>query len=441
MGVKDKIVERVLGSSGKFSDKQVGQTLDLLLEHGVERGASSLHIEPHERFDAVRYRINNTLHGMHKLPRAAHAALMQQIKKRSHMDTRSTDVVQEGGFSLTINGQQINVEASVAPVFGGEKAVLHLNPSQSSAKSLEELGFWGESLALLRQALAQPHGLITVSGPRRSGITTTLHSLLDILNTPMISIATVETHPPRHIPGASQLQPSRHDSPASQLHKLLSHDANIIMIDRVTDSPTAQKSVDAAQRGHLMIDGLYAEDAASSLAQVRAFGVEPFLLAHTLRASIAQQLARRLCPECRERHALTAKERQELQAMLGVNNSKHRARVHKLEQEALEFGIGDPEMSSTPTAISHIWKAKNGGCAECHHTGYQGVVALTEVIVPSEDFRRLLNRNTPPTAADLRKEALQQDYIPLALDALVKSLRGLTTIEEVVRVLSILNKG
>lgn len=439
MGVKDKIVERVLGNSGKFSDKQVAQTLDLLLEHGVERGASSMHIEPHELYDAVRYRINNTLQGMHKLPRSAHAALMQQIKKRAGLDMYSVDVVQEGDFSLDIGGHQINVEVSVAPVFGGEKAVLHLNTSQDTPKSLEDLGFWGENLAALRQALAQPHGLITAAGPRRSGITTTLHSLIDVLDTPIVSIATVESHPPRRIAGASQLRPSRHDDPATQLQKLLGHDANIIMVDRITDSQTAQKTVNAAQRGHLMLGGLYAEDVASSLAQIRSFGVEPYLLAHTLRASVGQQLARKLCPNCRERHELSNQERQDLQSKLGVDNAKRRAHVHKLEQEAMEAGVGDSEMNSQPTAINFVWRAKSGGCAKCSHTGYQGVVALNEVIIPSDDFRSLLNRSTPPTAAELRQEALRQNFTPLALDALIKSLRGQTTIEEVIRVLSILN--
>lgn len=439
MGVKDKVVERVLGSSGKFSDKQVEQTLDLLLEHGVERGASSLHIEPHDRYDAVRYRINNTLHGMHKLPRAAHAVLMQQIKKRAGMDTRSSEVVQEGSFTISANGHQVIVDVSVAPVFGGEKAVLHLSAGQQKSQRLEDLGFWGESLNTLRQALAQPHGLITVAGPRRAGVTSTLHSLIDVLNTPMVSIATVESRPTQRIAGASQLQPSRHDSSGAQLQKLLGHDANIIMVDRITDGETAQKAVDAAQRGHLILGGLYAEDAASSLAQIRSFGVEPYLLAHTLRASVAQQLARRLCPNCRERHQLDNQERQNLQAKLGVDNAKRRARVHKLEQDALESGIGDVEMSSQPTAIDYVWRAKQGGCAECHHTGYQGLVAINEVIIPSDSFRTLLNRDTPPTAAELRAEALNQNYIPLALDALIKSLRGQTTIEEVVRVLSILN--
>lgn len=440
MSVKDKVVERVLGSSGKFSDKQVEQTLDLLLEHGVERGASSLHIEPHERYDAVRYRINNTLHGMHKLPRAAHAALMQQIKKRAGMDTHSSEVVQEGNFTITSNGRPINIDVSVAPVFGGEKAVLHLSSTPQKSQHLEDLGFWGESLNLLRQALTQPHGLITVAGPRRSGVTSTLHSLLDVLNTPMVSIATVESRPNRRITGASQLQPTRHDSSSAQLQKLLGHDANIIMVDRITDGETAKKTVDAAQRGHLMLGGLYAEDAAASLAQIRAFGVEPYLLSHTLRASVAQQLARRLCPNCRQRHSLDPQERQALQVKLGVDTPKRRARVHKLEQDAMEAGIGDSDMSSQPTAINAIWRAKQGGCGECHHTGYQGLVALNEVIVPSDNFRNLLNRSTPPTAAELRTEALDQSYIPLALDALVKSLRGQTTIEEVVRVLSILNQ-
>lgn len=440
MGVKDKIVERMLGNSGKFSDKQVEQTLDMLLEHGVERGASSMHIEPHERYDVVRYRIGNTLHGMHKLPRVAHAALMKQLKKRANLDISSTDSSQEGHFLMPAGGQQINIDVSIMPVFGGEKAVVHIRQNKEESIDLEELGFWGESLENLRRALTQPHGLILVSGPRRSGVSTTLHSLIDALNTPLVSVATVESRPLRRLSGVSQLPANRFDTADKQLHGLLGHDTNIIMLDRITDGETARLSVDAAQRGHLMIEGLYAEDAASGLAQIRAFKVEPYLLSHTLRASIGQQIARKLCTNCRQRHKLTDSERREWQERLGINNAKRRSRVHQLEQDAMENGLGDREMNSTPTGLTHIWEAGPGGCPECHRTGYKDVIVLNEVIIPSNDFRSLLNRNTPPTAAELRQEALNQNYIPLALDGLIKSLRGQTSIQEVVRVLSILNQ-
>jgi type II secretory ATPase GspE/PulE/Tfp pilus assembly ATPase PilB-like protein len=192
MGVKDSFLGRLLGNADKFSEEQVAQTVSLLVEHGVKRGASDIHIEPHERVARVRYRIDNVLRGVHKLPLAALPAVVEQIKVIARMHPEEFHLPQEGQYATLVGEDQFEIQVATMPVVGGEKVVLHISRRLGKPLSLEELGFWGQGLVAIQTALSRTHGLIAVTTPRRNGKTTTLHSLLRLVTVPSFSIATVE---------------------------------------------------------------------------------------------------------------------------------------------------------------------------------------------------------------------------------------------------------
>jgi type IV pilus assembly protein PilB len=434
MGTKDSLMGRLLGSTDKFTDKQVAETLKLLVEHGVKRGASDIHIEPHDRFVLVRYRIDGSLRGMHKLPRAALGSIMAQIKQLAGLDIQDTHRPQEGEYTQATSDRSVRVQAHTMPVFGGEKAMLHVAPEGGKPAELAALGFWGEGLATLEAMLASPHGLALVAGPRHSGVSSTLFSLLQALNSPMVSIATVENGPRHRLPGINQTHLNGVMSADEGLAAVLKQDPNIIMVDTLPNGTSAELAVHAATTGHLVLAGLHAESAAAAVLRLRHSGVEPFLLVTALKVSVGQRLVRRLCPDCRERYALTNEEREHLEQSFGITTPSARKRVYELERAAAPAIFGDvKQLNSTPAYITHLWRAKEGGCQTCDHSGYHGRIAIVEILKNTEALHKMLLGKDTVSAAALQTAALRDGFVPMGLDGLVKALRGETAVQEVLR--------
>lgn len=427
----------MLGNAEKFTDKQVAETLAMLVAHGAERGASDIHIEPHERFVLVRYRIDGTLRGMHKLPRQALASVMAQLKILAELNVQEAHLPQEGEYTVRVGDKQLEVRVATMPVFGGEKAVLHLGSEHGEPVDLAALGFWGEGLRTLKNVLANPHGLITVAGPRHSGISATLFSLLRDLNSPLVSIATVESGATHRLPGVSQTHLVGGMSTQEGLRAALKQDPNIIMVDNVSDGATAELAVHAATTGHLVLVGLHAESAAAALLRLRHVGVEPFLLVTGLRAAVSQRLVRQLCPDCRERYTIGPEEREQLEEALGMNTAATRKRLHELEKTAALAIFGDVrQLSSTPGGINHLWRTSENGCEACGHSGYKGQTAIVEVLKNTDGLHKALLGKEPVSPASLQTTLLKEGFVPMGLDGLVKALRGQTTVAEVLRAIT-----
>lgn len=425
---------RLLGNAEKFTDKQVAETLTLLVRHGVERGASDIHIEPHERFVLVRYRIDGTLRGIHKLPRAALGTIMAQLKTLAKLSSQETHLPQEGEYEQNVDDKHVQVRVATMPVFGGEKAVLHLALERGAPADLAALGFWGDGLAALQAVLANPHGLVVVAGPRHSGVSSTLFSLLSALNNPMVSIATVESGAKHRLPGVNHTYLAGGMLVPEALTAALKQDPNIIMLDNVPDGTTAELAVHAATTGHLVLAGLHADSSISALLRLRHAGIEPFVLVSGLRASIGQRLVRRLCTDCRERYAISDEERQQLEQSFGITTPAARKRVHELERAAAPAIFGDvKQLSSAPTHITHLWRASESGCPACDHTGYQGRTAIVEVLPSTDTLHRALLAREAPSAPAIQAVIVKDGFIPMALDGLTKALRGQTTVAEVLR--------
>lgn len=428
---------RLLGNAEKFTDKQVAETLTMLVEHGVKRGASDIHIEPHERFVLVRYRIDGALRGVHKLPRAALGLVLSQLKTLAGLNKQETQTPQEGSYTVEVGNRSIEVRLATMPVFAGEKAVLHLTREHGNPVDLAELGFWGEGLALLKSVLANPHGLIVVAAPRHSGASTTLFSLLKDLNSPLLSIATVETEAKHRLPGVNQTYLTGHLTTQMGLQAVMKQDPNVIMIDNLPDGPSSEIAVHAATTGHMVLAGLHAENSITALLQLRHSGIQPFLLVTALRADIGQRLVRRLCPECRQRYAVKDEERELLQDIFGMTSPSARKRLHELERAAAPAIFGDvKQLNSTPVQITHLWRPNEAGCEACDHTGYKGRTAIVEILANTDTLHKAMLGKEILTAGAIQTMVLKDGFIPMGLDGLVKALRGQTTAVEVLRAMS-----
>jgi type IV pilus assembly protein PilB len=434
MGVKDSLLSKLLGSADRYSDEQVAQTITMLLEHGVKRSATDIHIEPFERTALVRYRIDGHLRGIHRLPLVALPAIVAECKRLAGLSVESDGVPHEGQYSTLVGEDSFRVQLTTVPVVGGEKVVLHLARQLDTPLSLEQLGFWGHNLQLIKQTISRPQGVVLVSGPKRSGKATTMHSILNLINTPSVSVATVETSITYRLRGASQTVAKPHAGmPFHEgLRAVLNQDPNVIMTSTIPDRQTAELVVQAGTGGHLIIAGLYADSAPNALVHLRQFHPEPFLLASSLRIVTGQRLVRRLCDKCRVRKEVDGAYLADLENTFGVNNATARRRLHELEQQAAVAGVGtNRQFHTTPSKITHIWQAHEEGCEACDHTGFRSLIALTEVLQVTHPVQQaILDHGRAP---EIHKIALKEGFIPLGLDGLVKALRGETTIEEVLR--------
>ncbi len=427
---------RLLGSADKFTDKQIAETLAMLVANGVARGATDIHIEPHERFVLVRYRIDGNLRGIHKLPRASLTTVMAQLKTLAGLNDQETRAPQEGTYTSKSDEGQLTVRIATMPVFGGEKAVLHLSVSHGTPLSLENLGFWGKGLATLQHVLTSPAGLVLVAGPKHGGVSSTLLSLVNALNSPLVNIATVEPQQKHRLPGVNQtyLGDSGNLTIATGLKAALKQDPNIIMLSNIPDSDTAALAVHAATTGHLLLAGLHADNSIQALLRVRAAGVEPFLLVTCLRASVGQRLVRTLCPDCRVRYALSRDEQKELAQSFGITGVSAYKRIHELESQIAPAIFGDvKQLSSTASNITHLWRPSEAGCDTCDRTSYKGRTAIVEVLENTDSLRKNLMDRDTHSSTTLQTAALKDGFVPMALDGLVKALRGQTTVAEVLR--------
>lgn len=437
MGVKNTFLSRLLASSDKFSDEQIAQTINLLVEHAVKHQASDIHIEPHERHAQVRFRVDTILRSTHKLPLAALPALITKIKELADLKPSEYVLPQEGQYATLVGEDQFEIQVYTMPVLGGEKVVLHIASKLSKPPTLEALGFWGSALQTLQNSLTRSHGLLLVATPRRNGKTTTLHSMLQALNTPAVSIATVEQNIEYRTTGINQTQvrPERGISFYTGLQAALNQDPNIIMVGNVADKQTANASIQAATGGHLILGGIHADSAAGALVHLQALSNEPFLFAHAAKIAVSQRLIRKLCTNCREAYRPDHNETTALYKAFGISTSLLKGRVHELEKEAAQAGLGSATLATTASGIVTLWQPGENGCEACNHTGFRGTLAIVEVLDVTTSIQAALL--TPQTATSLRALALKDAFIPLELDSLVKALRGQTTISEILRILTI----
>lgn len=380
------------------------KVLNTLLEYAVVEGASDIHIEFGEDESIVRFRVDGFLRDVLTLPVGIHPAVVARIKILSGLKIDEHRLPQDGRFKFQSDDETISLRVSVLPSFYGENIVMRILRESSRPLSLEELGLTGSSLNLLKQNIKRSHGMILVTGPTGSGKTTTLYSLLNMLNTIKIKICTVEDPVEYVIKRVSQVNvnPKTGLTFASGLRALLRHDPDIIMVGEIRDRETVDMVIHSALTGHLVLSTLHTNSAAGSIPRLIDMGAEPFLVASTLNLVIAQRLVRGICPSCVEKTDVSIEMLKFIKKLAGEDISKQ------------EF-----------------YKGK--GCSECGNTGYRGRIGIYEAIEVDADLRMLIRQKV--SAKEIEDKAKEKGMTTLFLSGLDQVAAGVTTIEEILRVM------
>jgi type IV pilus assembly protein PilB len=416
-------------------DSPIAQTVNLLLEYAIRSSASDIHIEPRESYVQIRYRIDGVLKEVNQLPSNVLGALTSRIKILSNLKIDERRVPQDGRFKIKVAGKQYALRVSSLPIADGEKIVMRILDESNQAVTLQNLGYWGHSLEVISDAMTEPNGMILITGPTGSGKSTSLFSILTTLNSPDVNISTIEDPVEYKIPGVNQTQTNSKAGMtfASGLRALLRQDPNIIMVGEVRDGETANLSIQAALTGHLVLSTLHTNNAATSLPRLLDMGIEPFLIASTVKAVVGQRLVRRLCHVCRQNYEPAQEEVDALVRLFHLTNGKGLDYIHTLEEQAVEQHIGgDTPLGSTATAITSLWKVTPNGCDECNHTGYKGRIGIYEVLGNTVSLQKLIVGNA--TSNQIQDQAIIEGMTTMQTDGLIKALRGNTTVEEVLRV-------
>ncbi|MNH58564.1 Type II secretion system protein E [compost metagenome] len=416
-------------------DSPIAQTVNLLLEYAIRSSASDIHIEPREDFVQIRYRIDGVLKEVNRLPRNVLGALVSRIKILSNLKIDERRVPQDGRFKINVGGKQYALRVSTLPIADGEKIVMRILDESNQAVSLQQLGYWGRSLSVIEVALTEPNGMVLVTGPTGSGKSTSLFSVLTRLNTPDVNISTIEDPVEYKIPGVNQTQTNAKAGMtfASGLRALLRQDPNIIMVGEVRDGETANLAVQAALTGHLVFSTLHTNNAATCLPRLLDMGIEPFLIASTVKAVVGQRLVRRLCMNCRQSYEPSEEEKQAIIHLFYLKDGQNFKHIHELEQQATEQKVGgETPLGTTNETIKTLWKASPDGCEECNHTGFKGRIGIYEVLGNSVPMQKLIVANA--TSNQIQDLAIEEGMTTMQTDGLIKAIRGNTTVEEVLRV-------
>ena len=416
-------------------DSPIAQTVNLLLEYAIRSNASDIHIEPREQFVQVRYRIDGVLKEVNRLPKNVLGALVSRIKILSNLKIDERRIPQDGRFKIKVAGKQYALRVSTLPIADGEKVVMRILDESNQAVTLEQLGYWGHSLAVINQALTEPNGMILVTGPTGSGKSTSLFSVLSMLNTPEVNISTIEDPVEYKIPGVNQTQTNSKAGMtfASGLRALLRQDPNIIMVGEIRDGETANLGVQAALTGHLVFSTLHTNNAATCLPRLLDMGIEPFLIASTVKAVVGQRLVRRLCMTCRQSYVPDQTEVAEIVRVFHLAPGQNFNYIHQLEAQAIVQKVGgETPWGTTDTTIAALWQPNPNGCDECNHTGFKGRVGIYEVLGTSREIQKMIIGGN--TSNEIQDQAVAEGMTTMLTDGLIKAIRGNTTVEEVLRV-------
>lgn len=432
-------VDQEVSEEDVAEDSPIAQTVNLIIEYAIKQGASDVHIEPREDFVSIRYRVDGQLRETNRLPKKVLASLVSRIKILSNLKIDERRAPQDGRFKVAIGAGQYALRVSTLPIADGEKVVMRILNESSKASTLQELGFWGTTLENLEQALTRPHGMILFTGPTGSGKSTSLFSILSRLNQPSVNISTVEDPVEYKIPGVNQVQvnPIAGMTFVNGLRALLRQDPNIIMVGEIRDSETANLAIQAALTGHLVFSTLHTNNAATCLPRLLDMGIEPFLIASTVRAVVGQRLVRRLVPESLERFEPDAATVTRVLAAFGIKNAADMQRIHKLELQAMQSGINSStvkdavqEPSTDEATIKKLWRIKGS-----EGTGsFRGRIGIYEVLPMSPAIQKLIISSG--TSESIQDMAIAESMVTMQTDGFIKALRGQTTLEEIMRVTS-----
>ena len=405
-------------------DLPVIRIVDTLLKHAILQEASDIHIEPDEKEVRVRYRLDGILHDAMALPKTVLDGIVARIKILSNLKLDEHRLPQDGRFKIEQDGKRVAFRVSILPVYSGEKVVMRLLDESSKGLTLEGMGLWGEALEKIHQAIKKPNGMLLVTGPTGSGKTTTLYTMMDILNTPEVNISTVEDPIEYKMTRINQTQvnPNIGLTFSLGLRALLRQDPDIIMVGEIRDKETMEIAIHSAMTGHLVLSTLHTNSAAGAIPRLLDMGAEPFLIASTVNVAMAQRLVRKLCPDCRQAYTLDQELMNSLKQQLDLGEILKLAQENRLIEKSL-MGTSD---------WSKITFYHPGGCARCRQEGYKGRIGIFEVLEMSEDISQMVAKRA--TSDEIEEKARGQGMVKMIEDGIIKAIQGITSIEEILRV-------
>jgi type IV pilus assembly protein PilB len=389
-----------------IAESPITKIVDTIMQYASQSRASDVHIEPQPTQTRVRYRIDGILQEKLILPKSIHESLVSRLKIMSGLKLDERRIPQDGRFSFKQDTTEIDVRVSTLPVTEGEKVVMRLLRKTGRLPTLQELGLRNTSLKSMQSAIAHPYGIILVTGPTGSGKTTTLYSVLDILNKPGVNILTLEDPVEYQMVGVNQVQINVQAGLtfATGLRAFLRQDPNIILVGEIRDSETVQLAVQAALTGHLVFSTLHTNNAATAIPRLIDLGAEPFLISSVLTASVAQRIGRKICPECKVPYTPPP----------------------EIQKQIADAVYGEGKIDPATIVLS-----KGTGCDKCDHTGYYGRIGIYEVLTVTPNINRLILQHA--TAAEIQDQAVSEGMITMQQDGYIKALAGETTVEEVLR--------
>jgi type IV pilus assembly protein PilB len=379
------------------------RVVNVVIQQAIKDRASDVHVEPDRRGVRIRYRIDGVLHEVMRVPKYVHAPLVSRIKIMGDMNIAERRIPQDGRIHIRHEGRDFDLRVSSLPTVFGEKVVMRILDQGSVLIGLNKLGMHGETQAQLESVIVQPNGMILSTGPTGSGKTTTQYSILNKINSVEKNILTIEDPVEYQLPGLSQVHVNRKAGLtfASAMRSFLRQDPDIIMVGEIRDLETAETAVQASLTGHLVLSTLHTNDAPSAITRLMDMGVEPFLIASSIVGILAQRLARRICQNCKEPYKPPAE-------------ALHR----------VAFNVDDME---------NVVFYRGRGCEQCRHTGYRGRSGIYEMMLVSEEVADLTVKRAP--LSEIRAAALAGGMKTLKTDGFQKVMEGLTTVEEVMRVI------
>lgn len=390
----------------------VTKAVNSIIEYAVAEGASDIHIEPLEDKLIIRFRIDGILNDMLVLLKSVHSLLIARVKIMADLKIDEHRRPQDGRITMRINDLPISLRVSILPTYHGEKIVMRILDESARNLTLKDLGFQGLELSAIENAIQRPDGMILVTGPTGSGKTTTLYTVMKILNQPDVNINTIEDPIEYAMPRINQTQvnPLIGVTFANGLRALLRQDPDIIMVGEIRDEETANMAIHSSMTGHLVLSTLHTNDAPGAIPRFIDMGVEPFLLASTLNLSIAQRLVRKLCNDCKK------------ESKLDVPSEK------LIVQQLTELGIAKAEIAKWQKITTY----KPIGCARCSNSGFKGRVGIYEVLEVTDQVRTMIVDKV--AGHEIAKEMINQGHLPMFINGLSLVSQGITTLEEVIRV-------
>ncbi len=399
MVAEEKIedIERGFGSENAL----VVRGINAIIAKAIKMKASDIHIEPYDKDIRVRYRIDGILMEVRRMSKNLTNGLISRIKIMANLDIADRRLPQDGRFRIKTSGRYVDFRVSTMPTRHGEKAVLRILDRESVDLDLDKLGFLDEDLRSLEKIIRSPHGIILVTGPTGSGKSTTLYSILNTLNTEKVNISTAEDPIEYELEGINQVQCKSEIGLtfANTLRSFLRQDPDIIMVGEIRDTETSEIAIKAALTGHLVLSTLHTNDAPSSIHRLINMGVEPFMISASILMIQAQRLVRKLC-SCKEEDELALKRLK----ILGLDSEKY----------------------------NNIKFYKNIGCKKCNYSGYKGRAAIYELMIMSEELRKLVANRA--TTNEIRKKSIEQGMKTLKETGVEKAALGVTSLEEVLRI-------